>query len=173
MKLSSLFAFVALTSTLALTGCAADSSEGPAQEAEGDAVDNDVTSSPRQDQLNGLRVRVAKDFTNVRGVKLVFSGVRIKSQGNITFIQARIMKRDAQGRTMELSNADLDGSVYASEIRDGLFDGPNVIAALKKTGTTWSVITKGRDDEAYVVGPTDVAWTEWESQYGVPSALMF
>jgi hypothetical protein len=172
MKLLSVFAFAALTSTLAVTGCAADTNQSPAQEEQGDAVDSDVTS-PRQDQLNGLRTRVAKDFANVRGFKLVFSGVRIKSQGDIAFIQARILKRDAQGRDVQLSKADLDGSVYAAAIREGVFDGPSVVAAIKKTGTTWSVISKERGDEAYAVGPTDVAWTGWESQYGVPASLMF
>jgi hypothetical protein len=159
MKLSAVITLLALSSSFVIAGCAADSGEEAPQ---GDLGEDDVTASTvRQAQLNGLRARAEKDFANVR----------IKVQGNFAFVQARILKRDAQGRAVELSDADLGTSVYAEEIRDGLFDGPNVAAALKKSGTSWSIVSKG-SDEAYVVGPTDVAWTAWDTQYGIPSSLI-
>jgi hypothetical protein len=171
MKLSSLFAAVMLTALAATTGCAADAS-GPDEEQ---VVDNDLTQSVRQAQLNGLRTRVNKDFANVTraGNKLVFRVTKIRSNESLVFVQAHIIKRNASGKDVELTNADLQGSVYAEEVREGLFDGPEVTAVLKKSGSTWSVAKKTANDEAYVVGPTDLAYGEWDSFYGVPRSWMF
>lgn len=153
-----------------------DTSNGAASENDASA-DDDLTTSDAQAQLNGLRSRVAKDFPNVRGYKLVFVVRKRQTDANRAFIQARIMKRDARGRDSELSVADLKGSVYGSDIREGLFDGPEVTAALKKNGpNNWSVMKANTRDgalEAYVVGPTDVAWTDWGSVFSLPRTWLF
>lgn len=171
MKLATLLTSTLLVSTLLLGGCASDASSTP-QTEEDTGVDSDLATTQRQAQLNGLRPRVTKDFMNVQATKLVFKVIRLKTEGDAAFISATIMKRDAAGNDSELSDADLRGSVYAQEIADGAFDGPTVIALLKKNGAKWEVPVSKDGLEAYVVGPTDVAWIGWDEQFNVSRSLL-
>lgn len=167
--LRSILALALISSTA--VGCA--SAEGAYVGDEG-AAESNVTSSVRQAQMNGLRGRVQKDFANapsLAGYKLVFVVSKLETNGNLAFVRARIMKRDSAGRDSDLTDQNLHESVYAGLIIEGVFDGPDVAAVLKKTGNTWSVLKKN-DEEAYVVGPTDVAWTDWDTRYGVPHAWL-
>lgn len=168
MKTTNVLCTLLLALSTSIGACASDSQEA----LEDGSADNDLVTSDRQTQLNVLRARVEKDFRNVRGYKLVFVVTQREDNGSKAFIRAHIMKRDARGRDAELSDADLKGSVYRDEIAEGVFDGPNVIAALEKKGTTWGVAKSGAN-EAYVVGPTDVAWTDWDQRFGLPRSWIF
>lgn len=78
------------------------------------------------------------------------------------------MKRDAQGRDHELADADYAGSAFEEEIREGFFDGPEVIAALTKVDGKWEIRKDARGREAYVVGPTDLAYETWDADFDLP-----
>lgn len=172
MKLS--LGVLGLTFALAsLVGCAAPAAEEADQEVVAGSEDA-ITSGDRKAQLDALRARVGQDFAGVaslRDKKLVFVVKRLSGDATRAVVFARIMKRDAAGRDAELGDADFVGSAYEEEIREGFFDGPEVTAALEKKDGKWSVMKKG-ELEAYVVGPTDVAWTDWDEAYGLPRAWL-
>lgn len=56
-----------------------------------------------------------------------------------------------------------DGTRYREAAEHG-HKSDKYAALLKRQGDTWRV-------EAYVIGPTDVAWQDWPQQYGAPQAL--
>lgn len=169
---------------MGLGACAAPSSSSSeddgAQPGIVDGTSEDaITSGDRKAQLDGLRARVQKDFANaptLRGYKLVFVVRRLNGDAKKAAVQAHIMKRNAQGKDAELSDADFRGSAYEDDIREGFFDGPEVTAILAKgEGATWSTMKKGEGAdarEAYVVGPTDVAYEDWDREFGVPRAWL-
>ena len=175
MKLS----LLAFGIALALVGCAAPSAEDDQQQV-GPSAESDFTSGDRKAQLDGLRVRVEQDFAGAKsleGFKLVFVVSRLNSDTKKAAVQARIMKRDAQGKDHELADADYKGSVYEELIAEGLFDGPYLTAILQKNADgKWSIMKRGTGDEAleaYVVGPTDVAYEGWDAEFGIPRAWLF
>jgi hypothetical protein len=178
---SIVMALVVGTSLSLAVGCAAptegeQSADVPASNA--DDGSNDVVSSERQSQLNALRARVNQDFAgaaSLRGSKLVFVVRRLNANAEKAVIFARILKRDAAGKDSELAEADFKGSAYEADINDGLFDGPEITAVLAKSNGKWGIMSKGTGKdalEAYVVGPTDVAYTNWDTEYGVPRAWL-
>lgn len=181
MKLSLLA--IGLAFALAAGGCAApagpDAEQGPAAGASEATNESDFTSGDRRAQLDGLRARVQADFAGAKsleGQKLVFVVRRLNGDAKKAAVQARIMKRDAEGKDRELADADYRGSVYEEIIREGLFDGPEVTAILAKGADgKWSTMKKGSGDdalEAYVVGPTDVAYEGWDAEFGIPRAWL-
>jgi hypothetical protein len=178
MKLS----LAGLGLVLALVGCAAPSVEdqAPASAPVEGTNESDFTSGDRKAQLEGLRARVQQDFAGAKSLesfKLVFVVRRLNSDTKKAVAQTHIMKRDAQGKDHELADADYEGSVYEETIAEGLFDGPEVTAILQKNADgKWSTVKKGSGDdalEAYVVGPTDVAYEGWDREFGVPRAWLF
>jgi hypothetical protein len=168
---------IVLSAVLCLAGCASQSEPEPTDVTAG-ASEDALTSQSRTAILDGLRVRVTKDFANapaLRHYKLVFVVRHLSSNATQAFVLADIMKRDAAGNDHELVDADYNGSVYEADIKDGLFDGPSVSAALEEKAGSWSVITKGTGKdfaEAYAVGPTDVPWVSWDQEFGIPSSLL-
>lgn len=44
-------------------------------------------------------------------------------------------------------------------------DGPTVFALLRKKAGHWRIVT-------YSIGPTDVVWSGWDEEFGVPGALL-
>ena len=60
---------------------------------------------------------------------------------------------------------DFSKTLLAQRAADGVLDGSNVIALLKKTGEVWAVTE-------FFVGPTDVPQVAWPDQYGVSPALV-
>lgn len=44
-------------------------------------------------------------------------------------------------------------------------DGPSVFALLRKKNNKWQMVT-------FIIGPTDVAWAGWDSEFGVPRAVL-
>ncbi len=189
MQLRSLL-FIASVATFAF-GCAASSSNDSTEESASGSEDALTGSPERAAQLEALRARVGVDFESINGspkFKLVFVVRRLNSDATSAAIQAHIMKRErATGKDSELTDADFAASAYAADIREGLFDGPEVTAVLKKNNGKWAIATRqvadedatdagdGGDaaarrtttEEAYVVGPTDVAYWSWDVDYGV------
>lgn len=81
-----------------------------------------------------------------------------KAGGDYAFVTADVQA--AGGGEIDWQNSD-----YASEIADGLFDGPNLTAIAHKTATGWKL-------SEWSVGATDVAWYgAWSRLESVPCAL--
>jgi hypothetical protein len=165
--------------SFSMIGCAADAEDSAndgSEEVVGETSESDLTITPtRQEQLDALRARVTKDFghpASLQGKKLVFLVHRYKSDASKAVFFAHIMKRDIKtGKDAELTSVDYKGSVFEGRIEAGVFDGPEVISILKKADGKWATAKKGAD-EAYVVGPTDVAYEPWDKEYGVPRAWL-
>jgi hypothetical protein len=170
--------------SFSMIGCAADAEDSAnddgtspnGDEVVGETSESDLTITPtRQAQLDALRARVTKDFghpASLEGKKLVFLVRRYKSDDSKAVFFAHIMKRDIKtGKDSELTSADYKGSKFEARIKEGFFDGPEVISILKKTDGKWATAKKG-SDEAYVVGPTDVAYEPWDKEFGVPRAWL-
>ncbi|MDB4998539.1 MAG: hypothetical protein JWM74_5971 [Myxococcaceae bacterium] len=157
------------------TGCASSADDASAaDEADDGTSEGAVTATERQAQLNALRARVNKDFAgaaSLRSSKLVFVVRRLNTDGKKAAIFAHIMKRNAAGKDAELADADYKGSAYEEAIKEGYFDGPELTAVLQKKNGAWTIMKKG-DNEAYVVGPTDVAYTAWDKDFGIPRAWL-
>ena len=133
-----------------------------------------IRGSERARIIDGLREHVAFDFEGVaslRGYRLIFRIDRLHSNATRAVVFARIMKRDARGRDFELTPEDYRGSQFERDIAEGLFDGPNVVAALAKTDDGWEVMDTLVFDvlvEAYDVGATDVPYLEWPALFCLP-----
>ena len=181
MKLRSLL-FIASVATFAF-GCAASSSDDTTEDSASGSEDALTNSPERASQLDAVRVQVNKDFAGsqaLRGYKLVFVVRRLNSEGTKGTLQAHIMKRNAQGKDAELTDNDYKGSIYEEDIREGLFDGPEVTAGIEKVNGKWQIISKQiqveaegtvaahtETSQAYVVGPTDVAYYTWDVDFGL------
>lgn len=166
------FIAVGLTGILFLAGCS-----GGAERAnvnEGGAAAALADDAEQAAQLDGLRRRVAEDFAgapSLHGYTIDLEARRMRGDRRHVVVVAHVVKRSAEGRLAELGDEDYRGSAYEEALHDGLFDGPEVTAILERHGTTWSVVRTGEGEaarEAYVVGPTDVAWATWDKDFGVP-----
>jgi hypothetical protein len=156
-------------------GCS--SSEGAVADGADQALSSPTTT--RQAQLNGLRGRVGQDFANVaslRDYKLVFVVHSLEGRAGKVAIRARIQKRDAAGNDFELTDEDFEGSAFERLIDEGVFDGPEVTAILvKQSDGSWAIarnpkspVPEDEPSEAYVVGPTDIAYYDWPQLFDVP-----
>lgn len=182
MRLHHLLLAVSLLSVPFAVGCAGEAGEDA--DSSGAAVSTGQTQgAERKAILNAVHARLAKDFAGatsptLKGFKLVFDVHQLDSNATKAFFRGRVLKQDSAGKTHELTTADFKGTELEEAIKEGFFDGPEVIAALTKKGGTWSIATRAYGDagaadeiqEAYVVGPTDVAWTTWDADFGIPSA---
>jgi hypothetical protein len=163
-------------SALVLGGCGAAATETEADSPS--ATEDAVTTTERAPILESVRAQVKKDFAGaawIRSHKPVFVVRALHDDGRRAFVRARILKRDASGKDRELQDSDFAGSVYEDDIREGLFDGPELIAALEKKESGWAIMQKmdGTDVlTAYMVGPTDVGWAGWDEEFGLPRAWL-
>jgi len=168
-------ATLVLALLVSATGCAAPSDDAPDETTTEAAVT--VGSADRKAILNGVRVRVMQDFAGVASLKdqkLVFVVDFIETNGRQAFIRARVLKRNEQGKDSELEDKDFVGSAFEEHIRDGFFDGPNVVAALEKKGDAFAIMTgksaEGEAFEGYVLGATDAPFSMWAEQFQLPAA---
>ena len=141
--------------SFSMIGCAADADDATnddgTEEVVGETSESDLTITPtRQAQLDALRARVTKDFghpASLEGKKLVFLVHRYKSDASKAVFFARIMKRDIKtGKDAELTSADYKGSEFEGRIKEGVFDGPEVISVLKKADGKWATAKKGSSE---------------------------
>ena len=90
-----------------------------------------------------------------RPIKFVVQ--RLKYSGNYAFLFADM--QDAFGRPLDYSGTKL------AQLQEQGFVSNAYAALLKRNGSGgWTVIV-------HDVGPTDVSWSGWSKQYGVPAAL--
>lgn len=69
------------------------------------------------------------------------------------------------GQALQLNGkpVDLKTTQYKDEV--DAMDGPTVYALLRKKGKAWVIVE-------YMVGPTDVGWSDWDEKTGAPSAVL-
>jgi hypothetical protein len=189
MNRASLLLFTSFFLTVA--GCATDevSDDGAPNDDELDPssmAEDALTAGPNQQKaiLEGLRVRVSRDFANVASLKnhkIVFivrtEGGRLKTNGSKSFVRAVFVKRGSDGTDARLSAADYKKSTFEDAIEFGAFDcplsSPQVNAVLKKGDDgKWRVDSAG-GSEGYSVCPTDVAFLNWDKQFDIPRKWVF
>lgn len=183
MNLRNALLAVSLLSLSVAAGCAASATSDDAASG-GSAVTIGTQGPERSALITAVHARLDKDFakaTSLRGYSLVFDVHQLDSNATKAFFRGRLLKKDAAGKTHELTTADYAGTPYAEYIAEGLFDGPEVIAALTKTNGKWAIAThaiEGGDggaadvDEAFAVGPTDVPWVGWDELYGLQTSWL-
>lgn len=72
----------------------------------------------------------------------------------------------AQPQTPEGGAIDWSATTFAEDAELGVLDGGGTTyVLLKRENGAWRVLD-------HVVGPTDVAWINWPTQYGAPAELM-
>ena len=114
-----------------------------------------VRKSPeRKAILDALRPTISKEA----GVPVSFVVEHLKVRGSWAFMR---------GITKAASGGDVRwvrSPAYAELVKDGLFDGGNTAALLRKVKGRWTRVV-------HIIGPTDVAWTCWWKEYGAPRAV--
>lgn len=108
----------------------------------------------RRRLLNSLRPAIQSDL-GVGPVEFVVDRLRV--EGDWAFFRGSVQHTGG-------APIDFSRTRYASALENGVFDGPGMFALLRRSGSTWRVVT-------FVVGPTDVAYVSWPEEYGVPSAV--
>lgn len=81
----------------------------------------------------------------------------LQTQGDWAFYAGRIQQ--PSGRPIDFSRTP-----YAEALEEGMFDGPSTYALLQRRGNGWRLVD-------WVVGPTDVTYAGWPSEYGAPEGL--
>lgn len=104
--------------------------------------------------LDALRPNIEKDV----GQKVVFIVSALRVYQGWAYVACRPVKPD-------LKPIDFMKTKYKQALLDGVFDGDSTYALLKQSKGKWVVKT-------FVIGPTDVAWSNWmEEPYYAPKTL--
>ena len=90
------------------------------------------------------------------GKPVQFKVERLERSGDWVFLRAAM--QDGGGRPVRF-----DGTPLAEAASQG-FVSDQFAALLHREGGRWTV-------KAHAVGPTDVAWEDWDETYGAPPAL--
>ena len=126
----------------------------PAAAASQSAVRSVPVGDPqRRVLLDTIRPAIASHI----GQPVQFMVDRLQVQGDWAFYAGRIQQ--PSGRPIDFSRTR-----YAEAMQDGMFDGPNTYALLRRKGTRWRLVD-------WVVGPTDVTYAGWSGEYGAPESL--
>lgn len=111
-----------------------------------------AASTERKQILDAVRAPVSIELKT----PVLFQVERMKVLTGWAFLGAVPLQADG-------SPIDYHATGYQKLIDRGEFDG-GVYALVHKVGGKWTVV-------AYKIGPTDVAWYDWSSQYGAPAAV--
>jgi hypothetical protein len=123
----------------------------------GTAIAQPVVSPPkgallRAEVLNALRPAVEKET----GGKLVFVVHALNVMGEWAYA-------DVEPQQPNGDKVDWRKTRFRRDVEPDMFSGL-VLALLRKQGGSWRVIE-------IAIGPTDVAWIEWQKQHKLPEAL--
>lgn len=163
---------IGLSMLLALGGCAAPYGEDAAQE-EG-TREEAVKSAEQSAAIDAVRSRVQEDFVaapSLKGHEIIVVAQRIVTAPDLVAIQAKVMKRNAEGKEVDLDDADFVSvwgasdsrivSPYRSEVM--------VVVQRAKDGSSWSTLKTGllgsRAVEAFVIGQSPEAFEGWSQNF--------
>lgn len=119
-----------------------------------DAIWDDLARSPRTPALRALHAKLAPTMGG-QAFGIDIREGHFELEGDWAFVTGRLVSRGAS------EQLQTGGTAYAQLASEGLFDGFQVQALLRKEGTTWRVLEEG-------VGSTDVWWSGLAAKY--PSA---
>jgi hypothetical protein len=106
----------------------------------------------RKTLLDALRPRIEKAFRQ----KVKFEVRRLRTDGEWAFLDG--MALQPNGKPIDLAKTPFKDEMDA-------MDGPTVFVLMRKKSGRWSVITEA-------IGPTDLAWSDWDARFGVPRAVL-
>jgi len=109
-------------------------------------------SKERKALMDAARVPVQKQLKK----PVIFKVDALKVQGAWAFLRG--VPLQPNGKPM-----DYKGTIYEESIREGAFSGM-VCALMKREKGKWKVVD-------YAIGPSDVAWDDWDKRYGAPSSI--
>ncbi len=112
-----------------------------------------VGDPQRRILLDAIRPAIQADV----GQPVQFVVDTLRTRGDWAFYAGRIQQPN--GRPIDFAR-----TLYADRVAEGVFDGPQTYAVLRRVGGTWRLID-------FVVGPTDVAYLGWPDAHGAPVAL--
>jgi hypothetical protein len=161
-----------LSMLFALGACAAPYGDDSVPE-EGSRQET-VKSADQSAAIDAARSRVQEDFVrapSVQGHEIIVVAQRIVTGVDQIALQAKVMKRTADGKELDLDDADFVGvwgqgdSRIASPYRSDLM----VVLQRAKDGSSWSTLKTGvlgsRAVEAYVLGETPEAFEGWSQDF--------
>jgi hypothetical protein len=103
--------------------------------------------------LDALRVKMQSDL----GQKVIFNVDHLAVKDGFAFVKA-------DPRTPAGGKIDYRKTRYKKLVEQGVFDGGGVIALLRLKQGEWKIVR-------VVVGPTDVPYGRWWSEFGAPKAI--
>lgn len=156
---------------LALGACAAPYGEDSLPE-EGSRQET-VKSADQEAAIDAARSRVQEDFArapSLQGHDIIVVAKSIVTAPDQIAIQAKVMKRTAEGKELDLDDADFVGVWGAG---DGRIASPYrselMIVVQRAKGGNWSSLKTGllgsRAVEAYVIGQSPEAFEGWSKDF--------
>jgi hypothetical protein len=106
----------------------------------------------RKTLLESIRPHFEKAF----GQKIKFQVSVLRTDGEWAFLSSTALGKN--GKPVDLKTTPFKKEMDA-------MDGPTVYALLRKKAGRWKLVTEA-------IGPTDVAWSGWDSEFGVPRAVL-
>jgi len=172
MSSSSFLIGLSMMFALGLGGCAAPYGEDAAQEQ--DTREEAVKSAEQSAAIDAVRSRVQEDFVSapsLQGHEIIVVAKRIITAPDVVAIQAKVMKRTADGKEIDLDDADFvgvwgaDDSRIVSPYRSELM----VVVQRAKDGSSWSTLKSGllgsRAVESFVIGESPEAFEGWSQDF--------
>jgi hypothetical protein len=164
---------IGLSMLLALGACAAPYGEDQAEE--GTARQETVKSADQEAALDALRSRAQEDFASapsLSGHEIIVVAQRIISGPDQIAIQAKVMKRTAEGKELDLDDADFVGVWGAGDSRVASPYRSEIMVVIQRADDgTWSTLKTGilgsRAIEAYVSGQPTEAFESWAGDFMV------
>jgi hypothetical protein len=162
---------IGLSMLLALGACAAPYGEDSAPE-EGSRQET-VKSAEQSAALDAARTRVQEDFVSapsLKGKELVVVAKSIVSAPDQIAIQGKILQRTADGKEVELEDADFVGVWGADDSRiSSPYRSEMMIVVQRAKDGTWSTLKTGilgsRAVESYVVGQSPEAFEGFSEDF--------
>ena len=112
-----------------------------------------IGSPERKAIMDSARVPIQRELHK----PIIFEVKTLKVLNGWAFLYGDPLQKN--GRKM-----DYHGTKYQKWVEDGVFGG-GVGVLLRNRSGRWRVVT-------YVIGPTDVAWWDWDKRYGCPRSII-
>lgn len=163
--------FIGLSMLFALGACAAPYGEDSVPEG---TRQETVKSADQEAAIDAARSRVQEDFArapSLQGHEIIVIAKTIVTAPDTIAIQAKVMKRTADGKELDLDDADFigvwgaDDSRVASPYRSELM----IVVQRAKDSGNWSTLKTGilgsRAIEAYVSGQSPNVFEGWSEDF--------
>ena len=134
------------------------SGAGPKRAPGGASARRNILSVPkpgspeRKAILDAARAPIQKDLKQ----RIVFVVRHLATQDGWAFLYSELQRPDGK-------RIDYSRTRYRDAVEAGAFDSGSGVL-LRKRGGQWRVVQ-------YALGPTDVAWDDWDRRYGAPRAI--